>query len=169
MNCEWISSSFLRKSLYILVHFLENRVLKKVLIYLIEQTSQSHRKYLIYVSSDLSMPILSKVSSHLRGRIGEIRRRLSSPPIPLYSSFVWSHLPERPCPKFRRMTYTIPPTITFFNSRLNNASFSSISHLAIESSTLRIFQHLPSFSGLGISWSYLASLLYLNTFMFEVC
>ena len=45
-------------------------------------------KYLIYVSSGLSMPLLSKVSSHLRGRIGEIRRRLSSPPIPPYSSFV---------------------------------------------------------------------------------
>ena len=120
------------------VHFspsLENRVRKKVLIDPIEQTSQSHRKYLIYVSSGLSMPFLSKVSSHLRGRIGEIRRRLSSPPIPLYSSFVWSHLTERPCPKFRRMAYTIPPTTPFFNSSLNNASFSSISHLAIESST----------------------------------
>ena len=104
-------------------------------------------------------PFLSKLSSHLRTRIGEIRRRLSSPPIPLYSSFVWSHLPERPCPKFRHMTYTIPPTISFFNSSLNNASSSSISHLAIESSTERIYQRLPSFLGLGVSWSYLAFLL----------
>ena len=65
------------------------------------------------------MPLLSKVFSHLRGWIGEIRRRLSSPAIPLYSFFVVSHLPERPCSKFRRMTYTIPPTIPFFNSSIN--------------------------------------------------
>ena len=165
---------FRQDSIINVVHFSsfwENRVRKMVLIDPIEQTSRSHRKYLIYVSSGLSMPLLSKVSSHLGGggRIGEIRRRLSSPPIRLYSSFIWSHLPERPCPKFRRMTYTIPPTIPFFNSSLNNASFSPISHLAIDSSTLRIFQRLPSSSGLGVSWSYLASLLYLNTFMFEVC
>ena len=115
--------------------FLEERVRKKVLIDPIEQTSQSHRKYLIYVSSSLSIPLLSTVSFYLWGRIGETRRRLRSPPIPLYISFVWSHLPERPCPKFRRMTYTIPRTIPFFNSSLNNSSFSSISHLAIQSST----------------------------------
>ena len=115
--------------------FLEKRVRKKVLIDPKEQTAQSHRKYLIYVSSSLSIHLFSTVSFHQRGRIGETRRRLRLPPIPLYSSFVWSRLPERPCPKFRRMTYTIPSMIPFFNSSLNNSSFSSISLLAIESST----------------------------------
>ena len=46
------------------------------------------------VSSGLSMPLLSRVPSHLWGRIGESRRGLSSPPIPLYGYFVWPHLPE---------------------------------------------------------------------------
>ena len=73
-----------------LVHFspsLENGVPKNVLIDPIEQTSKSDRKYLIYVSSGLSMPLLSRVPCHLRERIGEIQRGLSSPPIPLFSSF----------------------------------------------------------------------------------
>ena len=54
------------------------------------------------------MSLLSQVSSHLRGRIGEIRRRLSSPFIPLYSSFVWSHLPERTCDKFNDYLWGAP-------------------------------------------------------------
>ena len=121
---------FVKIPLQQFLHFspsLENKVRKKVLIDPIEQTSQSHRKYLIYVSSGLSMHLLSKVSSHLRERIAEIGRGLKSPPIPLYSSFDWSHLPERSCPKFRRMTYSLLRSLSRYLSSIQ-ASITHLSH-----------------------------------------